>query len=524
MDILIFDDMVQETKESNGKQPLNFHEHRQNIPFGQITGSGTRLTGQQGCWLKRHRKEREVIVTFRLSKTLQLLAILLLAVAVVPFSFLSQTNAIAEVINPKPSIPPELNTILMESTFKIVGDNGVYGTVFVMGKPSPGSTEEWYSVLVTAAHVLEQITGDSATIFFRQKGRDKVDKAPYRYQIRQDGKPLWVKHPKADVAAMYIRLPPDHGINGVSIKSLSNDQMLQDFEMYPGREIKVLGFPLGMESSSAGYPILRTGSIASFPLVPADREKTFLVDFRVFEGNSGGPVYFFDPYWYKRESEDIEFDKRHILMAGLGVGFILGLVSDHVSVTETTQSYLQEVKQKYPISLAKVVHGALIKETIDLLPLQPVPERRSVPLRKMTFLNEALDRLETNIPEEALTQIKTDAAGWERTPTERNLTITSEAVTFAAAKYRINSTLTIVSRPSSGATVKYQTLGKRDRHESPLTAGQTTKCTETVPIGLYYIWTERGGKQTSDPNNVYQVIDAQQVVEITEHDTPNNVH
>lgn len=35
--------MVQETKEWNGKQTLNFHEQRQNIPFGQITDSYARV-------------------------------------------------------------------------------------------------------------------------------------------------------------------------------------------------------------------------------------------------------------------------------------------------------------------------------------------------------------------------------------------------------------------------------------------------------------------------------------------------
>jgi len=42
MDILIFDDMLQGTKEANGKQFPRFHEHKQNIPFGQITGSRAR--------------------------------------------------------------------------------------------------------------------------------------------------------------------------------------------------------------------------------------------------------------------------------------------------------------------------------------------------------------------------------------------------------------------------------------------------------------------------------------------------
>ena len=189
---------------------------------------------------------------------------------------------------------------------------------------------------------------------------------------------------------------------------------------------------------------------------------------------------------------------------------------------ETTRTYLQENKQKLPISLAEVVHGTLINETVDLLPPQPVPERTSVALRQMTFLNEAITRLQDKIPDESLAQIKEDSADWERTPTEKNWTIASDAVTFEATKYNITSSLTVVSLPKSGATIKYQTVGKRYRNEDPVTAGQTTTCTETVPIGLYYIWAERGGKPTSDRNSVYHIINSQQRIEITEHVAPSN--
>ena len=57
-------------------------------------------------------------------------------------------------------------------------------------------------------------------------------------------KPLWVKHPKADVAAMFIVPPKDNDINLVPATLLSTDQLLEDYDIYPGREIKVLGFPL----------------------------------------------------------------------------------------------------------------------------------------------------------------------------------------------------------------------------------------------------------------------------------------
>lgn len=450
----------------------------------------------------------------------RLILILLLSIGVASLSFLISIKSVAGEPASKTPLPPEINTVLMRSTFKIVGDNGKIGTAFIMGKPRPNSAEyRAYYVLVTAAHVLDQLPGDSAVIFFRKKDGNRYVKTPYRYQIRQNGKPLWVKHSKADVAAVFIIPPRDSGIILIPTTLLSTDQLLEDYDIYPGRQIKVLGFPLGQESSSAGFPLLRTGSISSFPLTPADQERTFLVDFRVFDGNSGGPVYFHDPYWYKRESDQGDITQRSVLLAGPGVQLILGLVSEQVSLTETTRTYLQESRQRLPISVAKVVHGTLIKETIDLLPPQPVPERTSSALRQMSFLNEAIIRLQGYIPDESLARIKDGEADWERTPTDSNWTIVSDAVTFEATKYKITSSLTIVSLPKSGATIKYQTGGKRYRNENPLTAAQTTTCTETVPIGLYYIWTERDGKSTSDRNNFYHVISPQQRIEITEHVT-----
>ena len=52
-----------------------------------------------------------------------------------------------------------------------------------------------------------------------------------------------------------------------------------------------LGFPQGLSANEAGFPILRSGRVASYPLAPSAAFPTFLLDFRVFPGNSGGPVY-----------------------------------------------------------------------------------------------------------------------------------------------------------------------------------------------------------------------------------------
>ena len=71
-----------------------------------------------------------------------------------------------------PQTHPELNTILMNATFKIVGDGSV-GTVFILGKPSEKDTTKAFYVLVTANHVLNGIKSDSAIIFLRKVFQNK---------------------------------------------------------------------------------------------------------------------------------------------------------------------------------------------------------------------------------------------------------------------------------------------------------------------------------------------------------------
>src|SRR5216684_6099497 len=71
----------------------------------------------------------------------------------------------------------ELNTVLMESTFKIEGRTAsgqqTIGTAFVMGRPydkppADQPTKAAY-VLITAAHVLDEIRADTAVLHYRRK-------------------------------------------------------------------------------------------------------------------------------------------------------------------------------------------------------------------------------------------------------------------------------------------------------------------------------------------------------------------
>jgi hypothetical protein len=183
---------------------------------------------------------------------------------------------------------PELNTILMQSTFRIQGPSKAdprqtsFGTTFLMGKPSPDPSK-WYYVLISAAHVLENIVGDVGTLTLRQKHNDgSFTPIPWNVQLRNQNSPLYVKHPDADVIALYVNMPDDLNVPILPTALLADDDILSRFEIHPGDELLSLGFPLFV-SSEGGFPILRSGKIASYPLLPTKIIKSILFDFRVLE-------------------------------------------------------------------------------------------------------------------------------------------------------------------------------------------------------------------------------------------------
>jgi len=252
----------------------------------------------------------------------------------------------------------ELNTVLMRSTFKLIG-KGSIGTAFILGKPMKEDPKRAYYVLITASHVLDRMKGDEATLFLRKKTGNSYEKVPISIPIRKGETDLWVKHPEVDVAAMYVSLPNDADIALLPISFLADDQVFKKFEIHPGDELLCLGYPFSAEANPAGFPILRSGKIASFPIIPAKETKYFLFDFEIFKGNSGGPVYFC-------QSGTRTYGGKTYL--GQRIQFIAGLVSEEHMVTEEIRSLYEERKKAYPLALAKVIHASFIKEILKFLP------------------------------------------------------------------------------------------------------------------------------------------------------------
>ena len=164
------------------------------------------------------------------------------------------------------------------------------GTGFLISDPTPDGKPR--VVLVTANHVFERMPGEKATVGYRtQRADGSWQYAPEKITIRQGGKELWTHHGARDVAAISIRVPAAFAKAAIPLNWLAGDDTFNQYQLAPGDEMMTLGFPQGLSANTAGFPILRSGRVASYPLGPSAKFPTFLLDFRVFPGNSGGPVY-----------------------------------------------------------------------------------------------------------------------------------------------------------------------------------------------------------------------------------------
>lgn len=201
-------------------------------------------------------------------------------------------------IPPEPSIRLprwDLTLGLISATVQIDQPNGAatrrVGTGFLVNAPRPDGTPR--TVLVTAHHVLEGMPSPDARIGWRVEmpgGGWRFAPEPLRIR-EEDGTAVWTRHPGHDIAVMEVSAPPSFVRAAIPASWLVAPDALDAWQLGPGDELLTLGYPRGYSSNTAGFAILRVGRIASWPMTPVESFPVFLLDFRVFPGNSGGPVF-----------------------------------------------------------------------------------------------------------------------------------------------------------------------------------------------------------------------------------------
>ena len=246
----------------------------------------------------------------------------------------------------------DLTVGLIEATVQLDQPSGpntrTVGTGFLIQAPRPDGSQR--VVLVTAAHVLERMPEPEARVGWRTAVSDgawRFDPEPLTIRDAQ-GAPLWTQHPGRDVAVMEIAAPEAFARAAIPLGWLADENAFDAWQVGPGDELLSLGFPRGLSANRAGFPILRVGRIASHPLSPVSAFPTFLLDFTVFPGNSGGPV-FWTPSARKRPGTNEPEN-----------AFIAGLLSQEVRVNDEQ------------LEIGVVTHAVFVRETIAMLD-NPVP-------------------------------------------------------------------------------------------------------------------------------------------------------
>lgn len=224
----------------------------------------------------------------------------------------------------------------------------IVGTGFLVSAPKPDGTPR--TVLVTAGHVFDDMPGQVAYVDYRLQTPEGGWKySPEPLAIRSGAALLWTRNPDQDVAVMEIKAPPEFARAAIPLNWLAGDESFAPGGIEPGDQMFVLGFPKGYAANPNGFPILRAAHVASYPLVPAPNYPSFMLDMRVFEGASGGPVFL---------ASSLE---RRPGAPFSGDGYLTGLV----------------VKAAEKYEWAFVIESPVIRRTIALLDSTPPPAAES---------------------------------------------------------------------------------------------------------------------------------------------------
>ena len=258
----------------------------------------------------------------------------------------------------------DLSVELMHATVQLEQPLGngtrTVGTGFLIAEMAPDGSPR--TVLVTANHVFQDMPGQVARIGYRVENPDgSWSYSPQPLKIRDaGGHALWTHHPSRDVAAIAITAPPEFAKAAIPENYLASDDTFNKYQVEAGDEMMALGFPRGLAANQAGFPILRSGRVASYPVAPAKIFPTFLLDFAVFPGNSGGPVFMREEA--RRSPSDASQPPQD-------VEFIAGLLTQQVELNNER------------LEIGIVTHAKYIRETIALIdnPEAPVTVAASEP-------------------------------------------------------------------------------------------------------------------------------------------------
>lgn len=202
--------------------------------------------------------------------------------------------AFAGCVNPPLGIHagrPNATEEMMWSTYPIATKKGM-ATGFVISRKGAAGSRGQAPVMVTAGHLLDSIGTGPLVIAVRVPGKTGgTELALAGIQPPRSGKPFYVRHPREDIGAFAPQLST--AASGHILPSYLEERSLggRGHTLHAGDEVSFLGFPDLLPGTSGGFPVLRSGKVASYPAAQPHAEGTFLINADVYPGDSGAPVF-----------------------------------------------------------------------------------------------------------------------------------------------------------------------------------------------------------------------------------------
>jgi S1-C subfamily serine protease len=246
-------------------------------------------------------------------------------------------------------MPFDFTTAMIQATVQVEQTSPTApfqtGTGLLISDPTPDGAPR--IVLLTARHVIERVGGPALQIGLHLRNPDGSWRREWRAEPVQDGDhPLWVRHPVYDVAVLPVTVPPETAALAIPVAWLADGTTFERQDARPGDPLGALGYPQGLSADPRGFSILRIGRLASYPLTP-DSEGTFLLDFAVTSGDSGGPVF-----------ASRRFGGRPDVVGAQGPQpdeYVAGMVTQQI------------VPGGQPIGLGLAVHALYLRQALQLL-------------------------------------------------------------------------------------------------------------------------------------------------------------
>jgi len=253
----------------------------------------------------------------------------------------------------------------MKSTFLLKGDdssgNEISGTCFLLKKSATINDSKENLLLITAHHVLKDIHDEYIVLDYPDFIENNYIKKKKSIRIRNNGLPLWesLQDSIVDVAAIKLNINDFRIERELTTEYLADENVLKFFNLNTGDNLFCIGFPEGISSNEFGFPILKSGIISSYPIVPSELYKYFLLDCEVFPASSGSPVYLRQSGRYYNDDLGQIYDSNIIQ-------FICGIVVSKTFVDVRTDSTESDIDtNKISIQVAKVIPSTFIIEVIN---------------------------------------------------------------------------------------------------------------------------------------------------------------